>query len=752
MDGSVIKSFLVSLGFNVDKTSEQKFNDGLAVATKKVTMFAAAVQAMAVGVFYSVMNTARSLNKLSDMSIRINVPVDKIEELGYIASQMDSSVEAVNSSLESLSSIVGQAAIGVGRGAMMFKKLGLEAKNSDGSVKNTSQVLEEIQKKIKNMSKPEQIAFLQRVGIDRTMVRMLTEDVSGLRDEYQKMYEVAGIDANEAAQAASDFMDEWGKLKTMSGMLYRAVNVGFMMKFKNDLIRLRKFMLENADNIKRGLQAVMTVIVRVAGVIGSVVTRVISWVAKLVNWYMNLDEKSKRLINTIGLLIAAWKLFNLQLLASPVGMLVAALTTLFLIVDDLLTYLDGGESAIDWSKWITEIESVMGWFSKLSESFSKGLEAISEMFDNLWQKFDPVDVFQSIIDWWNKLDSSAQILIEVIGAVVVAWKGLSLAFSFSPIGMTVLAIGGLITVLGDLFSFLNGEGNTLIDWEPWSEEINTVISGLKELWDVIVEVFQKVAPPIIELFTASLNLIGTVAGKILNAFKDIAPSLKGVFDGLISIVKSLLDVLTGIVDFITGVFEGDITKVISSLEKVFGGLFEFIKSGFKVVIGIIEGALALIGKVIDGILDLLGLSETDEQKDMRTKAQDARLREHFESGARKPNVRQGEVGDFGMTSAEYDAAKERWQASKQAGLQSVATQKQNDYADMQNYTNTPSPQTQAAMAHQTTNNRDITINNNTEVNVTEAQDAKATAKAVEDTQNKVNRYSENKVRAFNFSH
>ena len=46
----------------------------------------------------------------------------------------------------------------------------------------------------------------------------------------------------------------------------------------------------------------------------------------------------------MGLLIAAWKMLNLAFLTTPLGMLITGLAGIVALVDDYLTYMEGGES------------------------------------------------------------------------------------------------------------------------------------------------------------------------------------------------------------------------------------------------------------------------------------------------------------------------------------------------------------------------------------------------------------------------
>lgn len=64
MDSSVIKSFLVGLGFGVDDSSLNKFNKAIASATVRVTALYGSVQAMASGIAFGIAKISQSFEDL----------------------------------------------------------------------------------------------------------------------------------------------------------------------------------------------------------------------------------------------------------------------------------------------------------------------------------------------------------------------------------------------------------------------------------------------------------------------------------------------------------------------------------------------------------------------------------------------------------------------------------------------------------------------------------------------------------------
>lgn len=64
MNGEVIKSFLVGLGFGVDDASLNKFNQAIATASKRVTVLYASIKALAAGIFWSISKISEGFEQM----------------------------------------------------------------------------------------------------------------------------------------------------------------------------------------------------------------------------------------------------------------------------------------------------------------------------------------------------------------------------------------------------------------------------------------------------------------------------------------------------------------------------------------------------------------------------------------------------------------------------------------------------------------------------------------------------------------
>ena len=123
MSATVLKEFLVKLGFAVDKNGAETFSSKVFSAGKNIAVLGAAVQASAAAVVGFVSVIADSIDNLADVSGRTGEAANELDKLGYIATLTDSSLEASNSSVENLSKNIGDAAMGMGRAQKVFEEL-----------------------------------------------------------------------------------------------------------------------------------------------------------------------------------------------------------------------------------------------------------------------------------------------------------------------------------------------------------------------------------------------------------------------------------------------------------------------------------------------------------------------------------------------------------------------------------------------------------------------------------------------------
>lgn len=483
MNGETIKEFLVGLGFEVDQGSLNKFNSGLKKATIAITAVGAAATAAAGVVAKMVMGVAKDFDAISDLGVRVNATAHEIMELGYVASLTDSSVEAVASSLDSLNRTMGEASMGMGRGKVVFEQLGISLHDANGNLKTATAMMAEIGDTIKDLSRQEQVAILSKLGIDPTMIGALTGDVAELRAEFNQIYSDLEIDANAAAQASSDFMDSVGRLTFVFDALRKAVALKFMGQIQGGIDRMRKLLVENMPKIVNAITPIINVILRIAEAFIAIVARIAQFAGVLIGWFNKINDATDGWAGYILAAAAAWRYLNLAFLASPIGIILSLVAAIGLLIDDFMTWKEGGDSLIDWSAWEPPITAVINIISTLGDMI--------------------VNTFGYI------MDIGRAVIALLTGDFSGAWDALGSA------GDRVVAQFGFVK---DIF-------NQIIEVIKWLAEL--LVGDLSAAWETMGAVVDKVIGGImraIDAVRSAASAVSNFAGGVTDSVADIASS------------------------------------------------------------------------------------------------------------------------------------------------------------------------------------------------------------------------------------
>lgn len=425
----------------------------------------------------AIQRTADKFNDLGDVVSRVgNTTVEDLDRLGYVADLTGSDAATATASFENLSQTIGEAAQGIGRGAMVFQKLGLSAKDAQGNVKTTTQVLDEVKEKIKDLSKSEQSAYIQRLGLDKTLLGMLTSDTTEIIDQYNKRTEALGINVDEAAELGAKYNDAIKITKRGFDDIITAFVLRVLPSITTAIERVSKLIDVNAGLIKSYVEPIAAAVSIGANLVTGFITGLGKMFQVLGKWPIY-----------IGLVTAAWKVLNMVFKASPIGRIITAVMTLItvlgLLYDDFKGWQEGKNSLLDWSGFAE-------WYDHVSQIFSDLKTIVGNFFSADWwkSKADTISNEMSLLgeriqgflsDSWNNAITEAsnkwdelkntvsQKAQGVYDGIISTFVGLSTWFSdlWKSIG------DGAMTALTDI-------GKAFTKW--WNDLINSVKNFGKE--------------------------------------------------------------------------------------------------------------------------------------------------------------------------------------------------------------------------------------------------------------------------------
>lgn len=351
MNADVIKSFLVSLGFEVDSAGEKKFDATLVGVTMNALKAGAAIEAVALSVVAYTAKIAVGLDQLYQVSQRTGATVAGLQRLSYAVSQAGGSADAAKASLEGMAAFMRN-----NPGAEGFmNRLGIQTRDAKGNMRDMATIFTEAGQKLNSMPFYRARQYAQMLGIDDNTLMAMRRGLGQYGAQYSEMAKAIGFDADKAAASSNKFMTSLKAFGTMAGMARDKIGADMAGGLTGSLDRLRKQFLDNFPKIEtvitRGIRGIMWL----ADMVGHLVYRLIDGADALSKWWDSLDKSTKEFIELLGALTVALKVLNMEFWRSPIGIITALAGAIFLLWDDYQTWKEGGNSLIDWGKWEPDI-------------------------------------------------------------------------------------------------------------------------------------------------------------------------------------------------------------------------------------------------------------------------------------------------------------------------------------------------------------------------------------------------------------
>ena len=201
MSAQALDSFFVELFFKGDPKGAEQFAaqlESVQVAAMKLSTVVVAAGATLMAFVGSV---AHNMAELDDFAETNKVSASRLASFGKAAKAVDVDMDQLKSSIAGLNIVTGEAAMGMGKSAMIFQKLGISAKDSSGHVRSVDEMLEVVADKIKGMPRAEQLAILSKLRIDPNMVKVLEGGSVALRKMREDAEKLSLFDDEDFARA-----------------------------------------------------------------------------------------------------------------------------------------------------------------------------------------------------------------------------------------------------------------------------------------------------------------------------------------------------------------------------------------------------------------------------------------------------------------------------------------------------------------------------------------------------------------------
>lgn len=407
---AVVNEVVTRFSFEGDLKPQRDFNQGLTSSIKLLSGMAAGITAASGAMFAWASSIFNTLDPMVQLSRETGVAIESIQELGFAADTNGSSLDAVSASLREVTKRVGEfEQLGSGPAKDVVEKFGVSFRDANGEIKSADQVMRDLMGTMQGMSQAERFSVLDKMGIDRSLVQMLSlsgDEMDSLTARARRL----GIVTQEQADAVADYNTSLGHLKFGMQGIQNMVAVGFAPVMGDLVERFVELLEANHDLIVNGLTW-----------LGDVVTSTVGMLQRMWPVFAAIAA---------GFVIAKVAAIGfggvMSVVLSPVVLITAALVAAILIIDDLIVAFQGGKSVIaDFFESFFGIDirpalqaivgAVMEMVDLIVRLFAPAVDSIMSMFKAIVALIEGIanllvagftmaldklaDAFQAWIDW-----------------------------------------------------------------------------------------------------------------------------------------------------------------------------------------------------------------------------------------------------------------------------------------------------------------------------------------------------------------
>lgn len=347
---TVIREFLVALGFKVDEKGLKKFNDGVEQATKGVKQLVTTITASALTLGVGVSALASKLENLYFVSKRTGAAASSLKAFDFAARNLGISSETAFGAVESLAKFLRNNPAGEG----YLATLGVQTRNANGELRDTVDILSDLGAEL--AKRPTWLAsqYGQTFGIDENLLlAMRNGDFAKFMQQYREMSRNNGLD--KAADDAHAFMIALRELGTTFENFALRVEGALLRKVGPQLERFNRWFQERAPEIAERVANIASAILAAVAALGPP----LSWLA---DKFVELDKATDGWSTQLLLLVGVFKVLGGFQIVGGIWKMVAAVRALG--AANAAAAAAGGASAAGGTAGAAGAGAAAGWVSR----------------------------------------------------------------------------------------------------------------------------------------------------------------------------------------------------------------------------------------------------------------------------------------------------------------------------------------------------------------------------------------------------
>lgn len=498
--------------FNAISESVTKVGNAISGVGKALTPISAAAGAALTGLSALGIKAAATGGEIDDLSQRLGVSAEKVQEWQYLALQTGVDMDTFNKALiKARAALVDLSAGTINNASKALQSLGLNINNFE----NKEQMFDGILTALASMKdKTLQTAYANEIFGDKIANQMIpflnagAENINKLKDEFTTL----GALTNEQIKTLATLDDTFNRVKES----------------------LKNVCLQIGASFAPLLQ-------RIADMINN---DVVPKLQKLADWFNTLTVEQQEFAVKALLVVAA-----LAPLALGIGKVVSAVGGIIKAIPAL----QAGLSALAANPIILIIAVVAAILLLLYTRCEAFRAAINNLVSAIGEALKPaLDAVMQVLDL---LMSILQPIIDLVGGI--------LAVAINVISEALQPVIGIIQAIFDIISPLLDMLMTVV--EMILTPIQIAIQALFGILQPLLSVALIPLKIVLQALQVPLQMLGTLLGWLAPLFKVFGNVVTKIFSGVVKIINIVVGVVEDAVNFVIGIINGLIDGVNKSL-------------------------------------------------------------------------------------------------------------------------------------------------------------------------------------------
>lgn len=413
---AVVDELVTLLSFKTSPGTEKaikSIKDGISTLKSEVTKWAAAATAAGAATSAFLLSASDKAIELQKLSQSTNLSTDSLQQWQYAAEAVGASSAAVTSDLESLLKTMSSPIPGELNMELMM--LGVSVHNASGQLRGADEVLKDVGDKLNKMSSARAVQWAERVGISNDTLMLLKQGRQGLSELFEEAQLVGAIIPEDAINRGAELSKSIKTLKTVFQALGNSIALSFAPNLKKIVDNFKQFLINNAEFVRQGLGITIDGVSRGFGRFWDVLVKIKDGFVALLQPMQPFLKNMDAVKVVAGLVTGALAGF-LALMAPAIiqfAAVGAAIAGVSLVIEDFITWLEGGESVIGdivnaFSNWMDKFPELKEDLKSVGQVFADVFNAIPGLIDKCIDKIE--DMFPVI----NKILSGLGKVIDFV--------------------------------------------------------------------------------------------------------------------------------------------------------------------------------------------------------------------------------------------------------------------------------------------------------------------------------------------------